>query len=156
MNTKKLLIIVGIIIILMVCAFLFLNTSSDTKIGHARFTLPEGYHESVRVNSNVAETVTISNAKNKIYIVGYNEGNLNKSISEFIDKVKKNNDSVDFSKFNIKDKVIYKATIHNDNHTFFYWFVDNNHLYVIYTWNGDFKMDTIVKSIVESINPNLF
>ena len=132
------------------------DDSNTFKLDAAKFTLPDGYHSSIKVTSSVAETINITNGKNVIFVVEYKKGDLNKSISDYVNRVEAKNNSVQITEFSCGGKEVYTSYIENDTHTRQYWFNDHDHLYSIYTWSANENTDNVVKSLIESIEFPIF
>lgn len=161
MDKKKLILIFVILIVLVAGAFFLINGFSNNpntiKFDAAEFSLPEGYHTSIKVSSSVAETINITNGTNVIYIVEYkNEGDINQMINNYLDRMNSNNMSATVSQAHIGDTEVHVSNVENNTRIHQYWFNKNGHLYSIYTWNGDNNTDAIINSLIESIEFPIF
>lgn len=160
MNKERLILIFVIFFVLIVGAFLVFSEFSDDsntfRLDAAKFTLPEGYHSSIKITSAVAETINITNGKNVYYVVEYKEGDLNKSIKDYVKRIESKNSSVDITVFSCGGIDVYASHIENDTHTRQFWFNNHNHLYSIYTWNADNNTDNVVKFLIESMQFPIF
>ena len=127
MNRSKILIILGLIIMIIVLLSCFqLSDSKQQKefiVGNTTFMLPEGYHEEL---NNVSNDVKITNGTNALFLIEYNDSNLNKHMNDYMKSSEINNDSLIASNFTIDDLVIYKVINKNVAPT-----IDISYLYLV-------------------------
>lgn len=149
MKNKSIIIILIIIIIAVFGAFSFntiYNHENKVNVGDTLFSLPEGFKEI----SSESNKVTIKNDTSSIAIENYNDNNITKYITEYQTQ-KKNHDPITTSEFSMGDVTIYKSVITNNPRYVHYWFVENDKVYTIYTWEGNNDTDSIVVELVTNM-----
>ena len=144
---KKIILIIALVALLIIIFGAHTYTNMHTldnkvKVGNILFNLPEGYKQI----SNENNKITLKNETSSIGIEYYNDNNITKYVKQYTSQ----NDpgSINTTKFTVGDISVYKSTITNDTRYIHYWFVDNNKVYTIYTWEGNNNTDTIVSKLI--------
>lgn len=151
MNYKTILIIALVIIlaIIGIVAYNTFNFSEQTcTVGAATFTLPPGYSEGAK---NPYGATNITNGNNTIFIYEYNGSNISEHINEYGNFLKEKNESLDTTKLEIDNNIIYKTSNVKNKATVHYWFAKGNKTYDIYKWDGNKDMDSMVIDLVKSM-----
>lgn len=150
---KKTIIIIILCIILIIIAGLVIfshSINNTIKVGQTNFNIPQGYAEVYTKNNSA----NIIKGKNSIGIVCYDDNNINEHVNNYT--LMKKNESIDIEtrEFNINNIQVFKSNAENDNSTIHYWFINNNKVYEICSWNGDSNTDNIARNLIESTNSN--
>ncbi len=118
------------------------NHDNKVKVGEVLFNLPEGFEQISSENNKT----TLKNTTSSIGILYYNDNN----ITKYVDQYTSQNDpeSINTSQFTVDNLTIYKSIIINDTRYIHYWFVDNDKVYTIYTWEGNNDTDSIVSKLI--------
>lgn len=148
---KKLIVIIGIILLLVagsITFYSFSNQENTVKVGDATFQMPDGYHVEDSKNKNVTN---LTNGNENICIKEYGDKNLEKFINSYINQSEKNNKTVKISNFTVGKTLVYKSNLNNSS-TVHYWFVKNNKTYTIYSWDKNPEIDSITIKLIESVS----
>ncbi len=153
MNKK---IVIGIIIVILaVIGFLTLNELTDdnngVKVGNTNFILPDGYSVSKFIKLGDAN---ITNGTNSIGIIERNGSNIQKYIDDYVEKNNNRNYTTKINKVNTGNIEVYKSKISENNETFHYWFINNDKVYEIFTWDGNNQTDDVVFDLIKSTKIN--
>ena len=153
---KKTIIIVILSIILIIIAglvvFSYSHNNNTIKVGQTNFNIPEGYAEVYTKNNSA----NIIKGKNSIGIACYNDTNIKEHVDNYTLMKKNESINIETSEFNINNIKVFKSSAENDNSTIHYWFISNNNVYEICSWNGDSNTDNIARGLIESTNSNFF
>lgn len=139
-----LVIIVLIIIGLIGHVFLF-NSQKTVDVGDTCFTLPDGYSIG---NLNKDGDINITNGDSDIFINEYNDNNIDKHIDKYLASVNKTNYTFEYSNFTINNNSISRVDV--EGKTVHYWFIINEKVYTIYSWNENDDLDSIVLGLIKS------
>lgn len=155
---NKSILIVGIIIalILIIGAFLFLNSdnpedSSDDvqfQVGLYNFSLPEGYN----VTDTANDTTKISNGYNTVAIFCHDSDNVKKFVNQYVSKKESEGKEIILSNFTVKKTVVYKTELANDTGVVHYWFKKGNNTYSMYSMDANKNTDKLVTQLIKSMN----
>lgn len=146
--SKKLWVILAIVIILIVgiCAYGFFNQTM--KVGSATFDMPNGYHKGT---PNYLGSVNITKENHTIFFTEYTDSNVMKYINDYKKLIfDDRNQTVEISNYTIGDNLIYKGVIKENPLVVHSWFVKDNNTYDIYTWDGNKDLDNVVINCVQS------
>ena len=152
MEKKTIFLIILMIIIALIIGCLVTNGffNEKIKVGNSYFVLPNDYMIS---DVNSAGDISITKGNESIYIGTYDNdnGNITKYVQEYCKSIeKKNNKSVLLDNFTINNIFVYKTT-NLDTGANHYWFVNNNEIYTIYTWNENPNADVICKELINKM-----
>lgn len=147
---KKIIILVLVIISLLIAFCVFTNMplkENEIKVGNTIFTLPDGYNKS---DVNNFGTVNITNGNNSLSISAADDNDIIKYTTKYNQNAIDRNYTVKFSNFTIGDMPIYKSTLLNNSKVAHYWFVDNDRVISISTWDADKNTEKNVLKLIES------
>lgn len=150
MNKKIIFGIIIVILAIIMGLLIFngqLNNDNNMKVGDTNFILPDGYSVSEVIKSGDAN---ITNGTNSLGIIENNGSNIQKYIDKYVEKNKDRNYTTKINNFNIGGIEVYKSEIVENNETFHYWFVNNDKVYEIFTWDGNNQTDDVVFDLVKS------
>lgn len=148
MEKKSLILLVVCILVFSVVALTYagvFNHEESVKIGDVNFKLPEGY-KSMGVNKYGYETA--SNGLHGFCLDCYNDTNISKHIKEYKDECDSKNKTYKTSNFTVDGIDVYKLV--DSKNASQYWFVHDGKTYNFSTWKEVFKMDDIVRSLINS------
>lgn len=148
MNKKSIVLICVILIIFIgFLAYTNFTNQNDLKFNKTTFHLPDGFKEK---GLTVSGDRNVSNGYESIYFHEYNNNDINNYVNNYIHERNESNFTAILTNFTVDNTTVYKTTIVNQTHSIHYWFVKNNNVYSIYTWDGDKKTDKIVEDLIRS------
>lgn len=144
-----------IVVILIICLLIFggvcyfdVFNQNGLKVGVTTFNMPKGYHES-GVN-DAGELKITNNDNNTIFLSEYSDDNIDQYVYSYRKYNGEKNNTVFLKNFTVDNVFVYKSDLINDTNNVHYWFVYNNHTYMVYSWDGNVKMDSIVFDLIKS------
>lgn len=148
--------IVLLIIFLCIIAFVFngFSFSEQCNVGNAFFDLPKNYQiDSTSIkHTEDSVLINITNRKNTISIVEFNDDNLEKYFKKYQEHKNNGTDLLEISNLTINNMTVRKSVDKTDNHFVHYWFIKNGKVYEIYTWDADEDFDENVEFMINSIH----
>ena len=140
-------ILLTIILLLLVGSVLYdsFSTPHTVKVCDAKFLLPEGYKDD---GINKFGALTLTNGKNPIYILGHDDSNINKYISEYERVVKNKNETMTIENTTINNTIVYKTNNINNPDVTHVWFVKNGDTYEIYKFDNNPEFDSLVSYLI--------
>lgn len=150
MNKKYIaLICVILIIIIGFLAYTNFANQNNLKLNKTTFHLPEGFHENGLTTTG---DVNVTNGYESIYFHEYNNSDVKNCVNSYIHERKESNFTPILTNFTAGNTTVYKTTIANQTHSIHYWFVKNDNVYSVYTWDGNKKTDKLVTDLIMTAN----
>lgn len=143
----KIKIILGVlltILLVLTAGFFVYNnylTHHTVRVGDANFLLPEGYKDD---GINKFGALTLTNGKNQIYIIGHDDSNVEKYITEYKNVVKNKNETMTIENTTMDNTLVYKTHNTNNSDVVHVWFVKNGDTYEIYKFDKNPEFDSLV------------
>lgn len=153
MNKKN--IFIGVIIIFLILSSLLIISINDKfNVGSTYLDLPKGYQVDSSSIAHTYEysTVNITNGENVISIYKYNDGDLSSHIDSYTNVKNRENHTLIFSNITINNINVEKSVDKNNSHIVHYWFLYDDNVYDIGTWDYDSYFDENVHLMINSIN----
>lgn len=156
MNEKRIVFgIILLIIILGVLAFIFngFSFSNSCNVGEAFFDLPSNYQlDSTAIQHKEGYVVVnITNGKNIISIIEYEDGDLEEVFQNYSNKRNNENYSLEVSNLTIDNNLVIKSVKYTDYKNVHYWFAKNGRVYEIFSWDTDENFEKNVEFMIKSI-----
>lgn len=140
------LIIIIVVIVIGIGIFDFFNQNT-VKVGESTFNIPEGYREG---NLNEVGAVNLTNGYSSIFLSEYNTTDVESYVEGYVKNLEDQNISVDVVNYTVDDVMVYKSDNKNDSGNIHYWFVKNNKMYTVYTWDGSKEIESVVENFINS------
>lgn len=152
MQKKSIISILIIVLLLIVVGFIisteYLNQEKEVNTTHATFKLPKGYHSE---GLNGHGDLIITNGTDTFFIAEYEDNNMQNHINIYLNDRNQNNQTINMSNLTVDGKFVSKS-INLASGSTHYWFIKDNHVYSIYTWNKNEKIDSIFVNLIDEMN----
>ena len=151
---KKSVKIICLCLLLIICAsfafYHFNYADNSVKVDHTYFTLPDGY--------SVVETrdhfANITNNVTPLYIRSYDSTDIVGYIDKYLSD--KENVTVENSEFDVNHVKVYKNTVGLNKTICHYWFMHDNKVHEIWTWDANSDTDAVVTDLIGSMRTFIF